>query len=289
MSALQQAVCGICSRRLNRREYEIQALPLDKIPSLHRLTPHQSHPKHTLYNGALLEPEGVDDEHSSRIMVNTCNECRKSLQGSAEGPPPLSLAAGLWVGPVPIELSSLTLPETLLIAKKFPRAFVCKLWPKDRRGANPDNLQRALKGNVTSFDLNTQAVSDMISGNLMPRPPRLLASLITITFISRFPLPASWLKGTFRVRRGHVRDALKWLKENNAYYCDIEIDEAQLQALPEDGVPDELLSIVRQEKDELNIARENDGYIPDDLEGEHDENSKCIYNIPPYANLKLRC
>jgi hypothetical protein len=266
MDALREGVCGVCARCLNRRDYEMVRMNLEDIPNLHRLRPGEAHAKHTLYSGALLEPAGVDSDNQSRTKVDLCIDCRKSLQASAETPPRLSLVSGLWIGQVPIELSSLTLPESLLIAHTYPRTFVCKLWPKDRRGINPSQLQSALKGNVTSFGLNVQSVSDMISGNLMPRPPRLLASLITITFISRFPLPAKWLRGTFRVQRGHVRAALQWLKINNPYYSNIEIDEESLAALPEDDVPHELLNIVREERDELNIERENDNYVPDEDE-----------------------
>jgi hypothetical protein len=39
----------------------------------------------------------------------------------------------------------------------------------------------------------------------------------------------------FRVRRGIVRADLQWLKANNKWYRDIMIDEARLEALPEDG------------------------------------------------------
>jgi hypothetical protein len=267
MDALEESVCAVCARRLNRREYEIQAVPLQSIPNLQRLAPKDIHPNHDIYDGALLDPEGVHTENQSQTMVDVCAECRKSLQSvSCVSPPKHSLAAGLWIGKVPFELSSLTLPETLLIARIYPRSFVCKLWPKDRRGMNPANLQSALRGNVTSFNLNPQAVSDMADGNLMPRQPQILASLITITFISRHTLPVNWLKGTFRVRRERVRSALRWLKEHNPYYSDITIDDSCLESLPEDDVPEEILHVVRQEQDELNIARENDTYIPEDTE-----------------------
>ena len=39
----------------------------------------------------------------------------------------------------------------------------------------------------------------------------------------------------FRVRRARVLGALQWLKANNPYYADIEIDPEALNALPEDG------------------------------------------------------
>jgi hypothetical protein len=127
MSALRESVCGVCARRLNSQEYEIKAFPIDEIPNLHRLVPQNAHPNHTLYNGALLEPEGVDSDNQSRTMVNVCIDCLKPLQARAECIPRLSLAAGLWVGTAPIELNSLTLPEALLIANIYPWTFVCKL------------------------------------------------------------------------------------------------------------------------------------------------------------------
>jgi hypothetical protein len=264
MSAVEEAICGVCARRLNKRTYEVKRVSIDLIPNIHRLKPVKEHSKHDLFEGALLEPEGVDTEHQSKTVVNICIECHKSLNSTTDRPPPHSLASGLWLGSVPFELRSLTLPEALLVAQVYPRTFVCKLWPKDRRGANPSNLQSALKGNVTSFELNTQSISDMVSGNLMPRQTSILASLISITIISRFPLPPSWLKGTFRVRRSRIHAALIWLKANNPYYADIVIDESRLAGLPEDDVPQELINIVREDHDELNIERENDNYVPED-------------------------
>lgn len=48
--------------------------------------------------------------------------------------------------------------------------------------------------------------------------------------------------------------ALQWLKENNSrYYGLINISSARLEQLPEDDVPMEIMSIVRQ-TDESNIS-----------------------------------
>lgn len=39
----------------------------------------------------------------------------------------------------------------------------------------------------------------------------------------------------FRVRRHHVEQALRWLKDNNPAYADVVIDCARIESLPEDG------------------------------------------------------
>ena len=68
-------------------------------------------------------------------------------------------------------------------------------------------------------------ISSMVHGNMMPRPPAVLASVISVTFVGLGKLPKHWLKSTFHVRRRVVFEALCWLKENNGKcYGNVEID-----------------------------------------------------------------
>lgn len=64
-------------------------------------------------------------------------------------------------------------------------------------------------------------------------------------------------------------EALTWLKENNLkYYGSIEISTAWIESLPEDNVPEEITSIIRQSDDVRIIDQESAGYVPlDDNEG----------------------
>ena len=145
-----------------------------------------------------------------------------------------------------------------------------KLYPKRQLGAaGLSNLQRAMRGNVSTYQLNTDAVADMVKGKLMPRPPAILVSLISVNFIAVGEVPKSWLHPTFRVRRAVLLKALQWLKHNNPkYYGDIEISEERLNELPEDDVPEEINAIIRQTEDEGILEEEDDGYVPrDDNEG----------------------
>jgi hypothetical protein len=109
------------------------------------------------------------------------------------------------------------------------------------------------------------AISSMVHGNLMPHPPAVLASIISVTFIGLGELPKKWLYSTFRVRRHAVFEALTWLKKNNPkYYGDIDIDPECLGSLPDDEVPKEILGIVRQTEDIGLIDQESDSYVPSD-------------------------
>ena len=99
----------------------------------------------------------------------------------------------------------------------------------------------------------------------MPRPLTILSSLISIMYIGVGKLPKNWLRSTFRVRREAVATALAWLKTNNPkYYGDIEICTESLKQLPDDDVPDEILSIVHQSDDVGILDQEGAGYTRTD-------------------------
>ena len=96
----------------------------------------------------------------------------------------------------------------------------------------------------------------------MPRPLAILSSLISVTYIGVGKLPKNWLRSTFRVRREAVASALTWLKANNPkYYGNITISTDALEQLPDDDVPDEILSIVRQSEDIGLLDQEGAGYV----------------------------
>ncbi|KAI5997900.1 hypothetical protein EDD15DRAFT_2109092, partial [Pisolithus albus] len=175
-------------------------------------------------------------------MVNLCMSCLQDLRSAKEKPPQYSLANGLWIGPVPWQLQILTFSEQLLIALLYPRVFVFKLFPKKIGGVRDVSAcQRAMRGNVSTYALDMKGIASMIEGSLMPRPPAILASLISITFIGVGQLPKRWLHSIFRIRRTVIFEALRWLKENNSvYYGDIEISAERIQLLPEDDLPQEV-------------------------------------------------
>ncbi|KAJ3911856.1 hypothetical protein F5877DRAFT_22704, partial [Lentinula edodes] len=169
-----------------------------------------------------------------------CHECLASLKLKTKTPPRLSLANNLWIGKIPEKLYALTFPEQLLVALLYPRVFVFKLYPK-KVGGKRDNLQRGMRGNVSSYELNMAGIQSMLEGNLMPRPPAILASILTVTFVGQGKLPKGWLHSTFKVRQDFVGGALQCMKElNKKHYDHIVIDPERIRSLPYDGVPEEI-------------------------------------------------
>ena len=126
-----------------------------------------------------------------------------------------------------------------------------------------EDLQRGMRGNVSTFDINSDAIVEMLQGRLMPRPPGVLASLVTITFIAAGQSSKRWLRSFFRVRRRNVALALEWLKLNNPrYFGHIEIDTERLSRLPEDDVPNEILAAICQSDETDVIEEEAEEYAP---------------------------
>jgi hypothetical protein len=193
-----------------------------------------------------------------------CFDCVRALERRSL--PKFALANNLWIGDVPSELRGLTIPEQLLIARHYPRCYIFKLFPRDvDTHISLDQLYSGMAGNASLFELNTQEVVEMLEGQRMPTPVQTLASVIAITFVSSRKLPKDWLKKTFRVRRHIVYDALVWLRSYNPIYADINIDSSRLDSLPEDDVPEELLTIVRQENDDEVVEREEESYLAVDV------------------------
>lgn len=224
------------------------------------------HPKHELVKGMLLyTPALTFDDQGSPSTGMICQECLGSL--SEDEMPKFSLANNLWLGDVPFQLSRLTLPERILISRYYPAAYIVKLYPKQQGATSWDEkqLHRGLRGNVSTYRLDPQQVATVICGSgtsEMPPPAKILSATVGVTFIGPKGLTTKSMPAMFRVRRSAVREALQWLKANNPIYADIEISEDRLQELPEDGIPDEITSIVRFSEDIEAVYREHDGYVP---------------------------
>ncbi|KAF7305862.1 ATP-dependent DNA helicase [Mycena chlorophos] len=212
--------------------------------------------------------------------------------------PPLSLANNMWIGSVPFVLEILTLPEKLLIALYFPAAYVVKLFPKRGRHTkwNEETINSGMRGNVSTYRLNTKDIADMVTGNLMPRPIGILAAVVSVTFVGAKNLPLLLLPEMFDVRRQRVLDALTWLKANNDVYRHIEISRERLEALPEAGVPDSIRLNAHYAEDASILDREHSGYVPVDLgddstsederidEAEERADQSAPEVLPPQAN-----
>ena len=201
-----------------------------------------------------------------RLYGYICHDCSHAL--NANKTPALSLANGMWIGDVPQELSILTLPEKVLIAKYFPATYIVKLFPK-KKGAtqwSSSGLNSGVKGNVSTYKLNTEDIVGMIDPKIMPPPVKILASVIGVTIIGPKNIPELTMLGYFRVRRNYIREALKWLRAHNALYADVQISESRLDELPDDGVPDGIMESTRFSDDVGQLWRSMAGYVEEEEE-----------------------
>ncbi|KAF8343225.1 hypothetical protein F5887DRAFT_341963 [Amanita rubescens] len=193
---------------------QLQWFSLLRIPNRRRLVPSVPHPAHRLFYDLLLEPSATQMRPEG-FFVQSCRHCVGDLKlGDCNLPLRRSLANNLWIGVVPDVLKRLSLPEQLLVALVYPRVFVFKLFSRrlNNRYLGGDNptLQRAMRGNVCSYDLDTPGIADMIQGNLMPRRPSVLASVIQITLFGQRHLPENWMHNLFRIQCHYIWEALVW-------------------------------------------------------------------------------
>jgi len=264
--SLKTLVCACCA--LETEMSQITKTTLDTIPNSHHLVPKDVHPDHDIFQGMLLEPKGIDAEANS---VNLCYQCHVDLERNQL--PPFALANNMWIGRVPECLQTLTLAERLLIAKYFPTAYVIKLYPKQTGAAHWDHSQlySGLKGSVSTYALDPKLVGSMIDGKILPAPPIILSATIALTFITPSGKPEFLLPKMLHVQRHKIREALLWLKAHNPMYKDIIISEERLEALPENGTPNEILSTAKYSTDMESVTREHEGYVPSDAADEKED------------------
>jgi hypothetical protein len=199
-NTVKMEICGVCTWEVDVRQHKVEKEWIQDIPSSVHLIPKVLHPAHDLYDGKLLELQGIH-MHGNNTLVNICLNCYKELSSKHNEPPQYALANNLWVGRIPWELQALTFPEQLLIAHLYPRVYVFKLYPKVRSGwCDPSQLQRGMRGTISTYELDLSGIQSMLEGWLMLWPSAILASLILVTFIGLGDLPKSWLRTTFHVR-----------------------------------------------------------------------------------------
>ena len=254
--ALILKTCPVCAREKLAKDGEDTML-LSEESVLEVLTSTSSNNR---TRGEVMVLQHLLERNEAGVGCWMCFECIRPFERRTL--PKLSLANNLWIGETPSVLTGLTIPEQLLIARHYPRCYIFKLYPRDVDSHIPlDQLYTGMAGNASLFELNTQEVVEMIKGQRMPSSVQSLASIIAITYVGSKFLPKDWLKKTFRVRREVVYEALVWLQSHNPIYADIKIDENRMRELPEDDVPDELLTIIRQEKDDELVEREKESYL----------------------------
>ena len=169
----------------------------------------------------------------------------------------------MWIRDVPDALSILTMPEQLLISPIYPCCFVFKLHPKGGPRHDPACLQLGLKGNITSFPMNTDEILNMLEGHKIPQPLCVLSSVVSVTYIRVGTMPWHMLKSIFHIHQKAILAALQWLMQNNKCYSEYTLDESIMSTLPKDDIPIQILTGVCQETETNILIQEHGSYVPD--------------------------
>lgn len=187
-------------------------------------TPNLVHPVHQLTDGILLHwcSGSMFCNESGTSFVQMCDLCVNVL--TWDKTPPLALANDMWIEGIPLPLRILTLPERILVAWYFPATYIVKLYPK-KKGvqlwASTSSLHSALRGNVSTYCVNTDQIVAMVSDSVIPPHLSILMATMGVTFVGPKNLPQKMMPGFLHINRAQISMALTWLKDNNLIYHDI--------------------------------------------------------------------
>ena len=218
----------------------------------------------------------------SNGSIRVCKKCMKTL--IQKNIPKFSLT-NCDFGDIPIELSSLTFLEQLLVCRYRSSAFVIKLYCG---GMQRHLLQRAIKGNVIAFPNQVDKIARCFS---LPQLETIQDVLVLIVNGTKRDV-SSEIKKFGTVRKSKVIAALEWKKQNDPRYADVDIDFAALSSLEENSValPDSAIQEVFENDDEFKtrinsreLNENNQENILESKEREHlervgyvDINGNCI-------------
>jgi hypothetical protein len=163
----------------------------------------------------------------------------------------------MWLGDVPPELQGLTIPEEKLISLYRHNSCVIKLQSPFH---SVTTSQTALKGNCISF---LQNIPNIV--NSLPLKLDDLCDTLKVIFVGARPPERIHLRKILTVRKKKIIQALQWLKKYNILYKTVDINFENIAQLPEDDVPECIMSTMEQKISDDEIQSERVGYVPDPL------------------------
>ena len=187
-----------------------------------------------------LEAWPKSSSHSQKDSEYQCVRCSRDKKH----PQKFSKQNYMVPSAVPSQLQGLTQIEEMLIARALP---IMRVYIKP-------GGQRGYSGHCINLPQHVQELATSL-----PRYPKDLA-LIVIKMKGK--------DNTFKdvtVRRRMVQNALTWLINNNPHYQDVHLNQQCLASLPENSIPNDLISIEREndvsESSDLNFGPQNEEEI----------------------------
>ena len=161
-----------------------------------------------------------------------CYRCKRDKKT----PKNISSGNDMDPGIVREQLRGLTQVEEMLISR------VCPIMQVYRKHGG----QRGYKGHVLNLPQDIQSFLNRLPARVADLP---------VMIVRRHG--ADDTHRDFTVCRHRVLEALSWLKTNNPFFKDIEIDRNLIQSLPENGVPEELRYVM--DDNEFSVHVQNEG------------------------------
>lgn len=254
------ASCSSSTLNLECKKISLSEINIDLLKPFNKLPTQMPIPRHKKesFANAIINPEGVIYNEEGHPILKLCKTCYNALRRG--NTPPMSLANGTYLGPVPFELSDLTPIEEAMIARCRAKCWIIQLKEENPAVVMPDT-QRGVRGHIIIYPQRPSEIAKVL-------PPSIndILTPICLLFVGANPPTPEWLREKAKplcIRREKVRNALIWLKENNPLYTDIEINYGQLNSLEENHflpyhiehvVPSEELETLTSRYDENNIS-----------------------------------
>jgi hypothetical protein len=230
-------VCSVCDRRAQDLTYHtihvdstLQDLEVDLDVlkfSLDWLPAHAASDfvfPNQMLNGVMLNSAGITyNGHVAALQI--CHDCYAPLQRKKM--PRHAWANHLYRGVLPDEFLDMTPVEFMACSIYRSTVHVTRLYGS----ASDESAPRVLHGNTCAHELNTVSTAEAL-----PRTTADLNNLVSVVFIGPGNLRMKDLRGLFRMRRSKIAKLLTWAKSHNVEYMHLPIDEAALNAIPEDGI-----------------------------------------------------
>ena len=188
-------------------------------------------------------------------MCRVCPKCQTALLEKSI--PKFVIANNMWLGDVPVELQGLTIPEQKLISLYRHNSCIMKLHSPFH---STTTAQAALKGNCISFLQNVPNIVDSLPLTLDD-----LCDTLKVIFVGSRPPNRIHLRKVLTVRKKRIIQALQWLKKHNLLYQKVNINIQNINQLPEDDVPECIMSTLDLKLGDEGIHSERVGYVPDSL------------------------
>ena len=204
-------------------------------------------------------------------MSTICCKCYDSLSNGSI--PKFSPANGIWLGAVPPELQGLTIPEEKLISLYRHNSCIIKLQSPFHSATT---AQTALKGNCITFLQNLSSVATNL-----PLALDDLCETLKVIFVGSQPPERLQLKRVLTVRKKKILEARQWLTKYNPLYRNININLTNIEKLPEDDVPESIMSTIEQKIVEEGTVSERTGYAPDPLSDPYENHMSESVPISP--------